>query len=182
MKEVWKDIKGYEGKYQVSNTGKVKSFCRDQKNGIILHSTPSNCGYYKVELYLNKKSKMLYVHRLVGDAFVQNPENKPQINHIDGNKANNKATNLEWVTAKENQQHAIKYGLHAPAPMLGRKGVLSPASRSVMQLTKDGILVNYWYSITEAARANGCSASAISVGIKLKKAVHGYLWCYGCYD
>ena len=178
MKEVWKDIQGYEGLYQVSNTGKIKSFC--QGTSRILKTTPNNCGYYKVELYKNKKGKMLYIHRLVALSFIDNPQNKTQVNHIDGNKANNSASNLEWLTASENQQHAIKNNLHAPSYFKGRKGVLSNRSKEVMQLTKDGQFVNYIYSITEAAISVGCKPTSISQALNNKlKTCRGYVWRYG---
>lgn len=110
MEEIWKDIKGYEGLYQVSNLGRVRSVDRlDSANhklkGRIKSTSIRPNGYENVILCKNSKSKGYSVHRLVAQAFILNPENKPQINHIDENKANNKVSNLEWVTRKENINH-----------------------------------------------------------------------------
>lgn len=107
VEELWQDIDGYEGLYMISNLGRVKSL---HGKGRILKQSNSN-EYSHVSLYKNGNGKTLLVHRLVGNAFVPNPENKPEINHKDGNKRNNVVTNLEWVTARENQNHSILFGL-----------------------------------------------------------------------
>lgn len=103
--EVWKDIKGYEGLYQVSSNGRVKSCAKGiTKNRIrkekILKSSANLGGYLNVVLTKNKERRSLYVHRLVGVAFIENPESKPQINHINSLRSDNKYTNLEWCTSK----------------------------------------------------------------------------------
>ena len=101
MKEIWKDIEGYEGKYQVSNMGRVKTLnYRNSGKEQILHSNPTG-GYCIVGLCKTKR-KTYYIHRLVAAAFVPNPENKPEVNHINHNKRDNRASNLEWVTQYEN--------------------------------------------------------------------------------
>lgn len=112
MKDVvlWKPVQGYEGLYEVSNTGEVKSTFYG-KNPRILKKSKTSTGYCKVELYKNKKRKSLRVHRLVAIAFIPNIDNKPNINHIDGNPLNNNVINLEWCTQKENVIHAIEIGL-----------------------------------------------------------------------
>lgn len=118
--EIWKDIIGYEGLYQISNNGRVKSFyarggnrsrraCIGKEHYLAPYS--SSTGYLKVSLLKNHKKEDPRVHRLVAMAFVPNPENKPYVNHKDGNKTNNKATNLEWCTQAENINHALKTGL-----------------------------------------------------------------------
>ena len=107
--EEWRDVVGYEGLYQVSNFGRVKSF---QKNKVkILKSNLGIGGYLRVVLCKNEKKKNRFVHVLVAKAFITNPENKTQVNHRDGNKKNNHVSNLEWVTPKENIEHAFKNGL-----------------------------------------------------------------------
>lgn len=119
-KEIWNHVNGYKGLYEVSNLGRVWSVARWRKNGEnsgywqqgrILKQTYTTTGYLKVELYKNKKRKTLKVHRLVAEAFISNTDNKPNINHKDGNPLNNKAENLEWCTQQENIMHALKTGL-----------------------------------------------------------------------
>lgn len=116
--EKWKDIEGYEGIYQVSDQGRVKSLDRDINcNGThrkfegkyLKIKNPQ--GYDQVNLSKEGKQKTCLVHRLVAIAFIENPENKPEVNHIDGCKTNNCLSNLEWNTRSENQQHAVDIGL-----------------------------------------------------------------------
>lgn len=120
-KEIWKDIEGYEGYYQVSNFGNVKSldrviehlrfgFCQ-RKGGLRRLSTDSD-GYHRVGLYKDGKGKHFFVHRLVAQAFIPNPESKPEVNHINAVKTDNNVSNLEWVTNIENITHAIDAGTH----------------------------------------------------------------------
>lgn len=105
--EVWKDVVGYEGLYQVSNIGNVYS-CRQMKS---LHPANSySNGYSLVLLYKDGTRKMKGVHRLVAEAFIPNPNNLPIVDHKDGNKRNNCISNLEWVTQKENVRRCIEKG------------------------------------------------------------------------
>ena len=97
-----KDIVGYEGLYQITSDGKVYSLYSHRY--IKTHIT--KCGYERIKLYKNHKSCQYDVHRLVAEAFIPNNDNKEQVNHIDGNKLNNYLSNLEWVTAEENIEHA----------------------------------------------------------------------------
>ena len=113
MEEIWKDITGYEGLYQVSNLGNVKSISRIEISGKIKRKrketilTPrTRCGYYYVNLYRDGNSRSFNIHRLIAIEFIKNEENKTQVNHIDCNKKNNCVLNLEWVTPKENCKHA----------------------------------------------------------------------------
>ena len=107
--EIFKDINKFENKYQISNTGKV----RNKKTGLYLKPKYNKKGYQYINLSINKyKSVKWYIHRLVGFHFIPNPENKPQINHKDGNPSNNNVENLEWCTNEENQRHAVLNNLH----------------------------------------------------------------------
>ena len=103
--EIWEKIPGFNSFYQVSSLGNVRSLKGNKT--LFLHPN----GYLQVNLYKNDKTKSRLVHRLVASAFIPNNENKPQVNHINGDKTDNKISNLEWATAKENSQHAIKTGL-----------------------------------------------------------------------
>jgi hypothetical protein len=109
MSEIWKDIEGFEGLYQISNLGNVKSlnYRRSGKENLL---SPTKCGrdYFRVKLGANNER---YMHRLVAKHFIPNPENKPEVNHIDGDKSNNCVLNLEWCTPSENKQHAYDTGL-----------------------------------------------------------------------
>lgn len=117
MEEVWKDVKGYEGLYMVSSFGRVKSLDRidsmgRKRFGRFLKCTPSKFGYPRVSLVKDGRPQYISVHRLVAINFIPNPSHKPEVNHIDANKNNNCVNNLEWVTPKENSNHAIKLNLN----------------------------------------------------------------------
>lgn len=109
--EIWADIKGYKGLYAISNYGRILSRPRKRTKGGLLTPQISKYGYYMQMLYKNGEQKLHRVNRLVAKTFVSNPNNLSQVNHIDGNKLNNKAKNLEWVTQSENQLHAYRIGL-----------------------------------------------------------------------
>lgn len=125
MNEIWKTIPDYEDCYEASNLGRIRSLNRTIKHphsiknkikGKILKQSKfgrrQNKKYFGVNPSINGKNKCCFVHRLVAQAFIPNPENKPCINHKDGDKDNNKVENLEWCTYKENSIHAVKTGLH----------------------------------------------------------------------
>lgn len=113
MIEIWKDIPGYEGLYQISNYGNVRSMNYNKKVGNIKELKPNTTrdGYLEVHISKDSKRRYFLIHRLVAQAFIDNPDNKPQVNHIDGDKSNNNVSNLEWVTNGENQRHAYDNGL-----------------------------------------------------------------------
>mgnify|MGYP003296731839 CR=1 FL=1 len=108
LKEIWKPIRDFEELYEVSNLGRVRSL---RRNIIMKLRTRENDGYVTCTLSNDGKVRGKLVHRLVAEAFIPNHKNKPEVNHIDGDKQNNSITNLQWVTASENQNHSIKIGL-----------------------------------------------------------------------
>lgn len=121
INEIWKPVVGYEETHEVSNLGMVrrkmlhgKPVCR------ILSQSISKTGYHRVTLSDKEKVKILPVHRIVAGAFIQNPKNLPQVNHKNGDKSDNTAQNLEWVTSKENVEHSIRTGLRKPADTYSR--------------------------------------------------------------
>lgn len=106
--ELWKEVEGLDGKILVSNQGRVKSLLRNEK---LLKTQIDTKGYHRVSVTVNRFRHTLKVHREVAKAFLSNPNNLPQVNHIDGNKDNNSVENLEWVTNRENALHALSNGL-----------------------------------------------------------------------
>lgn len=129
--EFWKDIKGYEGLYQISNSGNVKSL----RTNKILKTNMNNCGYKQVILSYKGKIKSKRIHRLVAEAFIPNPNNYQQVNHKNGIKTDNREENLEWCTAKMNVQHAYKAGLKR-GKCGCHKGIKNPNNK----LTEDEVL------------------------------------------
>ena len=172
MEEIWRDIKGYEGLYQVSNMGRVKALERiDNKKRRLkermLAFSPSN-GYKVVHLYKNGVQKSFSVHRLVGEAFIPNPKNEPCINHRDENKLNNNVDNLEWCTQKYNNN----YGTHNK-----RSG--DKRGKRVIQFDLNGNEIRRWVSSAEARRYYGVGKTAICDACRKHKGKsHGYLWQY----
>lgn len=170
MEEIWKDIPGFEGIYQISNAGNVKSFIR---NGKYSSGEPHllkpgiTRGYASVALWKGKsKKKTVLVHRLVAAAFVPNPNNYQEVNHKDENKLNNNADNLEWCTRAYN----MSYGTAR-----FRQGISQ--STPVEQLTIDGIRIAVYCSIPIAAKINNLDESSIHKCCNQKrKFVGGYMW------
>lgn len=166
--EIWKTIEGYNGEYQISNQGRVKSIARWGMNWnreriwleeIILSQSTNTTGYKMVNLH--KKPRL--VHRLVAEAFIPNPQNLTVVNHLDGNKTNNRAENLEWTTPKGNTEHAIKTGLFKP----------QERGKALVQYNDRLEPVHVYKTCAEASRAIGCKVDGRSCR---KKA--GYYWVY----
>lgn len=167
--EKWKDIKGYEGLYQVSDQGRVKSFVR-RKEGKILKLQTTYKGYLSVKV----GGKRVAVHRKVAKAFIPNLDNKPQVNHIDGIKTNNNVDNLEWCTNSENQIHANKLGLRRTP-----KGEEVYNSIPVLQYDMKGNFIKRWGSQTTASEELKISHSQINACCLKKrhyKSAGGFIW------
>ena len=132
IQEEWKPIKGFEGLYEISNTGKF----RNNRNELKLRK--HNIGYSGLMLAKEGKKSYKLVHRVVAETFIPNPEQKREVNHIDGNKKNNLITNLEWVTSSENKQHALLIGItDYKHPPLGRKLSKCPSKYHNVAWDKD---------------------------------------------
>jgi sulfate adenylyltransferase subunit 1 (EFTu-like GTPase family) len=180
MEEIWKDVLGYEGFYQVSNLGNVKSCERIVKhfrggNRILKEKlkslTKDKDGYLRVCLCKYGKEKLISVHRLVCMSFIENPENKNQVNHINGIKYDNKINNLEWSTSHENMQHAYRTGLQKP--------VINNEKPVLMYSKNTNELIGSFISIAKASKHINCATSDICNVLKNRqKSVKGYYFQY----
>lgn len=182
--EVWKDIKHFEGLYQVSNLGNVKrlsriiNYCTGRSEVLkerllkpALRSNDNRRRYYFFVASKNGKRYNLPVHREVAKSFIPNPDNKPEVNHIDGNKLNNHVENLEWVTGEENIRHALKHGLH-------KRGKNHYKSRPVLMINKKGKIVKEFDCMMDVKKF-GFSQGNVGMCCKGKRNVHkNYYWKY----
>jgi hypothetical protein len=180
--EVWKDIENYEGLYQVSNLGNVRSLdrvinsCYNSKQlikGKVKVQELKNDGYMRVTLHKDGKGKHHYVHRLVAEAFIPNPDDLPQVNHKDENKTNNNVDNLEWCTNEYNHTYGTIN------KRISESQINDPQkSKKVYQYTLDGQLVKVWASTKECGR-NGYPSRCISNCCLGKQKQHqGFRWLY----
>ncbi len=170
MIEIWKNIKGYEGLYQVSNFGRIKSLPRCTTKGGIRKLRIYSNGYLYFSAWKNGKVKMLLIHRVVAQAFIPNPNNCPQVNHKDENKTNNCVSNLEWCTAKYN----TNYGS-------GKRRGANKESLPVVCMDLYGNEIKTFSSITDAKKQTGANnISAVCKG-KLKTS-GGFKWRYKVND
>lgn len=166
--EIWKPIAGYEGIYEVSNLGRVRSLPRKTSKGGIKKPTETIWGYLICQLSKSGQVKHRSVHRLVAEAFIPNPENKQTVNHIDCNRKNNRADNLEWTTQSENVRHSVRLGHYAES---------GAENKPVFQIERTGQFQNKFRSISEAARITGVPQQNISKCCNGKlKSAGGYLW------
>lgn len=190
-KEIWKDVVGYEGYYDVSNLGRVRSVDRFVSNMFgtntlrksKLKKLKDQNRYKRVGLNKDGKKKLFLVHRLVAEAFIPNPNNLPEINHIDENPSNNNVSNLEWCSRDYN----LNYGTRGERisdknkiSLIG-KNINNPSlSKAVLQFTLDGEFVAEYPSTREAERQTGIKNQSISLcckGVRLKS-TGGYKWCF----
>lgn len=176
--EIWKPVKGYEGLYEVSNLGRVKSLDRViiEKNGKKIAikgkilSQQKNKRYGHRYVYLSKGSKPIknYVHRLVAQAFIPNPDNLPQVDHIDGNTSNNCVDNLRFCTNYENCNY----------PLTIKSRIKSHNPQKVYQYTLDGKLVKVWDRVRDAVKEGFCDTSIYSACKGKYKQHKGFIWSY----
>jgi hypothetical protein len=182
--EEWQQIKGYEGLYSISNFGRVfvheknvsqmwmhGKTVNHQYGGFLLKcAIKKSTGYPTVCLTKEKKEYSITVHRLVALAFIPNPKNKPQVNHIDGIKENVFFKNLEWATSKENNEHAYKTGLN-------HSGSAHKKSIPIYQFEKNGLFIKKWDSLGDIFRNLGLSTGCIaSCARGQRTSAHGFLW------
>lgn len=172
--EIWKDIPGYEGYYQASSFGQIKSFKRrgNWKDRILRPNR--NRRYLIVNLKIpGVNTKELLVHRLIAETFISNPENKPIVNHKNGNKHDNHVDNLEWVTYSKNNQHAFDMGL------ISKENLARSHQKKIDQFDSNNHLIKTWRSIKEAGENLNLSRSGISRccnGRKGYSQVGGFIW------
>lgn len=199
MEELWKSIEGYEGLYEVSNFGNVKSITRNK----VMKPGSHKFGYRYVILYKEGSNKSVLVHRLVADAFIPKISGEEDVNHIDGNKSNNCVENLEWVSKSENMKHAYQSGLRqvtdnqrgagrprtskqleasrtlTPAKLAALRdpyrfhnvGPALEAKRKKVRCVQTG---ECYLSMSAADSAIGCSSGQVSNSIKTGKPIYGY--------
>ena len=152
MKEIWKPVEGYEGRYEVSSLGRVKSYAQDRHKGKIKDGHPTYKGYRKILLYDGKGHKRWYpIHRLVAAAFIPNPDGLEQINHKDEDKTNNCVENLEWCTNYYNAHYGTKIERGAES-----NRCCETTSRKIYSIDENR-QVEYYDSIGEAERQTGLS-------------------------
>jgi hypothetical protein len=169
-KEIWKDVPGYEGIYQVSNLGSVLSLNKNKKRKF----GDNGHGYLFVSLSKDGAVKCFYVHRLVAKLFIDNPKNKATVNHKNGIKSDNRACNLEWMTQSENSQHGFDTGL-----IKQNTGIKNPCSVSVVKYSIDGDFIKKYDCISDAAKENALSPTNIGAACSGKYERAGmYQWRY----
>lgn len=184
---IWKNI---NDKYKVSDTGLIKRISGNFVDKIgrvkyyeekILNPRPGRTGYMRVTL----EGKDYYVHRLVAQAFIDNPLNKPEVNHKDGNKKNNTVSNLEWVTKKENCEHASLNNLinresvkRREQCFVNSRKAIEVNIKPILQYTMDNIFIKEWKSASEAARYYNNNHAIAAAGRGERKSASGFKWKY----
>lgn len=178
--EIWKDIPGFENLFQVSTIGNVRTLNHRGSNKIVQKKLSNSRGYLVVGLNKDTSKNISLVHRLVAQAFIPNPDNKPWINHINGIKDDNRLVNLEWCTISENVHHSfyILNSKRSPGPV-GRCGAKSHSSIPICQYDLSGNFIKEWDSIRLAAHAMNISPVCIHLVCKEKRKTScKYKWKY----
>ena len=175
MKEVWKDLKGFEGKFKISSTGIILN----KNNNAKVKTRISKDGYVYVSLYYNKKSYIKTLHGLVAKTFINKDDNNNlEVNHIDGNKLNNNIDNLEWITHKDNIKHAWNNKLFEPVREASRRyGKDNPFAKSVIQYDLNMNKIKEYSCIAEAVRKTKINKTSIGKCCNNRqKTAGGYVW------
>lgn len=186
--EIWKDVEEFKGVLQVSNLGRMRTldhYVRHTKpmhkkliKGKIRKLIVGNNGYYYLMFTYEGKNHHIQVHREVAKAFIQNPESKPQVNHINHNKLDNRVENLEWCTPSENMIHAYKNHL-IPLNKIGHSGKSNPSARSVNVYSKDGKFIAHYDTMKDAAVSYGIPLSGVcNCCTGYSKTCHGMIFRY----
>lgn len=180
--ELWKDVKGYDGKYQVSNLGNVRSVDRTFTNacgvvvtrkGTILKPRVNRNGYMRVTMHKGGKVNTEVIHRCVAVAFIPNPEELPQVNHKDGNKRNNNVSNLEWCTSMENMHHAAQKGLRNNALEYAKS-----ARKAVIATNLETGEETFYESVHAAERVFGRHVTNVLQGTRGKTKGHTFRFAF----
>lgn len=188
MDERWMPVKGFEGSYEISDHGRLRSLDRVTRNklgrlfsvrGVMKKTHINNSGYECADLSLDDVKKKVTVHRLVALHFCENRLGQgAEVNHIDGNRLNNRADNLEWVTRKENVRDTVERGTHNVDK--AHEAAWEVNKRPVVMLTLDGVELRRFPSMKDAAEATGTHASKISLVCSGKRrSTNGYFWRIG---
>lgn len=181
--EEWRTIEGYEGMYEVSSQGNVRSLpkavdigvCIQNRKEKFLKQVPDVKGYMMVWFYKDGKRKMHKVHRLVAKAFIPNMENKPEVDHINADKADNRVENLRWVTSRENFHNPITYKRNADS----KRGVLNHKAKAVVQMDMQGNVIKEWVCMQDIYRECGYSHAHICQCCRGQRVwAYGYKWKY----
>jgi len=189
--EYWKNIKDFEGLYQVSNYGRVKSLKRETNNHYcykdrILKAGKNSNGYYIVILCKDHKKHTKKVHILVAKAFIPNPLNKPCVDHdkpVEKNYCNNCVYNLRWATLKENIEHCRELGRFNKPPEYHKKGKNHHGSKPVIQFDLKENFIKQWWSLVDIKRELGLSDKYIGIVINNQTYnAYGYKWQFGIYE
>ena len=171
--EEWKDIEGYDGLYQVSSEGRVRSLPRNTTKGQIIKPSIQNTGYYYVLLYKDGKAIRKTLHRIIAKAFIPNPDNKPQVDHINGDRTDCRIDNLRWVTPSENNSNPHR----CKSFSISKNG---KGYKKVVQYSLDGVFIKEWDGSKQAAKSLGKTSSSHIVDCLSgrKRSAYGYVWRY----